>query len=308
MYVGFILYLSLLNKGSQESLELLKPIITALGTFVLLYNFLLTPHDHIERKVRIVLLTDKSRLVDFQTLIPLEKWHDLSGQSHISLLNNFALQEPDNPFNPRSQDNILQFIEWVTLSWMAQKYSSHWYVEENWFQGVSGGGGSIHAKKGAEKDPKITSIKELIPSNIFAEKYDVMTTRICLPKDMKHSFDKEKHILRLEDDYSKVEFRFFYSGGSKKGVSEFVKLIEHQRGPLSDEWFYHIEVDINVSFKMMRRWSVKTKQEKEWLSDFINQYDRAFSWETLMSVIDSKTLIGPLVAQNRPGSARVGQN
>lgn len=299
---GFIVYLVYINRGSEQSYMLIKPVLGGLGiALFFIFSYLFSPLPQLDNTTDILLLTQ-----DKANIVPIENWTVLrfgpqpsSGYFHIygenlGFKSNLS-KEKAGSVSMGGDSYFLELVEWSTLTWIAQNYPMHWQIERSWFSGISGGGGSISAAKDADKETIKIAIDSLLKNNRFAEEYKKRTKSplfIYLPKDTKMKYKKLINNFRsfiIENKHIYLELSFSYKGGGSLGATHLAEKIKEKAGT---GWSHHISVRFKMRPQRIRRWSPLTKKQGEWIRNLSAYYNESFSWYILRDKLEKVLLKG----------------
>jgi len=292
-----LFWVAFINRGSQQSLGLLKPIVG--GLIVALFFFLgafFSPLDNIKHKTHVSLLAKNSgEVVLYEKLTALYlPVHISNGYRTIydeALAYKHRLPEDQKKsLGIRDQEYFLELVECATFSWIAQNYPMHWQVVMEWHNDISGGGGHIERQDNAyEKTAKI-NVVNLLRHNRFIERKKEMY--IYLPLGTKHHYEKMGSLKRkiiLNNTNLSIEIYFEHVGGGEIGASKLAELISG-REP-GDKYIHNILVTFNVEINRWHRWSKLTEQQIKWIRDLIRFYDDSFSWNVIRDKIEKSLLL-----------------
>jgi len=286
-----------INRGSQQSLELLKPIIGGLGValfFLIGYFFSSIPEMKYKTHIMIVSY-DNGDVVSFENWLARYTPSGIfSGYRHIkNEALSFKHKLSKKEINSLRIDDLsyyLDLVEWSTFSWIASCYPNHWQIDREWANDLSGGGGFIGPKRNAYKKTEKINIIKLLKNNRFAKQKSMAKedTYIYLPQGTKAYYEKTARLYRsiiLENSHVIIKITFEHNGGGQVGAS---KLADFVRNGIKQEIYEHrILVSFDIKIKRWCRWSTLTEHQMKWAQELCGLYDENFSWDVLRNKLDN---------------------
>lgn len=299
-YILFFIWtlsLAILNYGSAENYDLLKPIIGGmlLSFFFVLSSFLtpvevkqfITPVSVLSRKD---VFTKEEHFIAF----PYLSIYDEPGYGYSEISSLAGLLQTKGIIIKPIEDRqyLTELIEFETVLWIASQYRQHWQVQREWFSGFSGGGGSSRIAPDADKEREVILITDLLKDNLYAVKGEEISfdKYLYLPKGTKAIYNRERHFVEFDNKQINIKIEFMNVGGSTLGVgvaADKLKLNMDEKtyGPI---WAGHFTVRFTVMPKRARHWSISTKKQLAWANELSTNYDKAFSFLTLKQLIEKK--------------------
>ncbi len=300
LYVLFFLWvlsLTILNYGSAENYELLKPI--AGGMFIALFFVVTSFFSPIETKQSTTPIAVLSRqdIVSKQeryTPFPHLSMYDepAYGYADISTLVGLCQTKGIEIKPVEGRQYITELIELETVLWIASQYRQHWQVQREWFSGFSGGGGNSRVAPDADKKIEQIRIADLLKENLYATKAKeiYVDQYIYLPKGTKATYDRERHSIEFDNAQTNLKIEFKNVGGSALGAGVAAEKLKAnlQEDVYGRVWAGHFIVNFKISPKRFRRWSPSTKKQLAWANELVANYDKAFSFSVLKQLINEK--------------------
>jgi len=291
--VAFIIMLTIawLNKGSEQSYNLLWPIIGGAVAAVFFFaKTFYTPLPTINQNVNILLLTSEKEIIPLSLKIAdkvLFKPSD--GYDHIC--SEFLSYKHNNKNLEKKDHNISYFdlIEWSTLTWISRQYPGHWQIQRNWFDGISGGGGSISRAVNAEKEVEEITIFNLLQENQFAKEFKRKhgdNIFLYLPSCTEAKYNKispEYSTLELLNRNIVIKITFEGVGGGVLGASALGEKISKK---VHSGYTKHFMINISVKPLRMRRFSMRTQTQIDWAKELMQFYYDSFSWDILKNNLE----------------------
>ncbi|UCH72271.1 MAG: hypothetical protein JSW62_01615 [Thermoplasmatales archaeon] len=286
-----LLIIALLNYGSAENYELLKPI--AGGMFISLFfvvSSLFSPIEAKQYTVPVAILSRKDQFVSFPHLSIYDE--PGYGYSNISTLVGLCRTREIEIVPIEGRQYLTELLELETLLWIASEYRQHWQVQREWFSGVSGGGGSSNVAPDADREKAQLSIAELLKDNLYAVKAEqiFIDKNIYLPKGTKATYDQELNFVEFENNHINMKIKFTNVGGSALGAGVVAEKLKAklQEDVYGSIWVGHFTVKFTITPKRLRRWSPATKKQLAWANELATNYDKAFSFSILKQIIEEK--------------------
>lgn len=278
-------WLILLNWKSSENYELFKPVIGGLlvACFLILTTFF-SPIEPIKYKTDIVVLTKNDVILGFPILskgFP----EPLNGYDKISTLIFELNQNKIKPTPKENHQYVLELIEYASMRWIGDNYPMHWQLDRSWIRGLSGGGGQILVKPGAETYPEEVELRELLKDNMYSASPSVSEPRfIFLPHGTKITY--KNHIITLDNNNIQIQIVFGKAQFMEKLGADLGGDLEKDYGPNLYAHYFTVEWTINT--KRPRRWSPRTKEQIEWAKEIGESYAKAFSFLALEQTLMEK--------------------
>ena len=296
----FTVWIAIVNRGSQYSYQVLKPILGGIGvSLLLLMTMLLSSPESYTRATDVLILANMSRQI-----LPLEElttpkyplniysgyqqfvsqgnkyWKSTQGQKENANL-------PENEFLQYKEltEYLLELAEWSTITWIAFAYPDHWQMEHEWFYAISPGVGKTSLKSTADpKDVIRFDICELFNENRFAnfsKNREPRHNRLLLPKGSFVEFkqlSETNHIFLIHTRYSTIKIDFRSDYGGMISMTDLAEAIKKKFGPA---WNQRITVSFSITPKRLYQWSKKSQIERQWIRELSKFYYDSFAWNHL---------------------------
>ena len=286
--VFIVLGALVLTKGSQQNLELIRPILGGIGVaWFFLIASLFSPLADVHYKTKIFLLArDKGEIIPFEYFTA--RYFPVANSSGCMHINGEALsfsnsvsKKEESSLNIVNSDYFLDLAEWATFTWIIKNYP-HWQAEREWSDGLSGGGGAIWVPDTAYKKTERIDLVSLLKENVFAEKKKEQGGQIyiCLPEGTKASYKRMHdlyHKVVFENDNIILEILFMHNGGGAVGASKLAEKIQQEARETLEG--HRISIVYNVRVKRVYRWSKLTAEQLAWVEVLYKLYNESFSWE-----------------------------
>lgn len=290
----FMVWIAIINKGSQQSYQLLKPILAgAAVSLFLLISILATPLHEYSKKIDVLILAKENGQV-----LPLENltlrkfssnpnslyWHGFPHDLDYWKINHKGNQKIED-----IDLYILDFVEWSTFTWISSLYPRHWQIERETFQAISAGSGLIGKKENAEKEVTSVFIVNILEGNRFTDFYKNTTqkdSKIYLPNNSKVIYEKVKdgfHKVHIKNKYVAIEISFIRGSGGMIHASDLAEKLLENFGP---SWNQQVKVIFKITPNKLRRWSPKTQQQIEWIKQLSVFYEENSSWNNLKKKLE----------------------
>lgn len=276
-----------INRDSDRTSAILIKAILAplLVAAALLATDILSPLPSVTAEIPVLILRDyQSRLVPvYQPLALAGSW---SGNEMPALFTTYwawlaknsppasdksgkAISVADNSTIVEQGGFFLDLFEASFWTWLANRYGLHWRVQRRWFQGISGGGGSLSPAPDAEQHPTILTAQEVarrISGNaLLRDPHPIALSAVSLPSGSKVTVDRigNRHHIRIASSRLELAITFELVGGGLLGATELAEKLK-SRFPDGPIWSDHIQVNFDCSFSYLYRWSPATTQQREW--------------------------------------------
>lgn len=292
-----IFSLTILNYGSAENYELLKPIAGGMliSLFFVVTSFLspveieqyTTPVAVLSRQD---ILTKQERFVSFPHLSAYDE--PGYGYSDISTFVGLCQAKGIEITPVKDRQYVTELLELESVLWIASQYRHHWQVQREWFSGFSGGGGSSRIALDADKEKAQFRIVELLRDNLYAIRAEQVYSDkyIYLPKGTKATYNRKLHFIEFDNNQINIRIKFTNVGGSALGAGNAAEKLKTnlQEDVYGHIWASYFTVNFTITPKRLRRWSPATKKQLTWANELATSYDKAFSFSTLKIIIDKK--------------------
>ncbi|MFA5337822.1 MAG: hypothetical protein WC330_05780 [Candidatus Omnitrophota bacterium] len=290
-----VISLTLLNYGSNENYELLKPI--AGGLLVSLFfviSSLFSPIEIKQYTIPIVILsrqdiaTKQERFLSFPYFAAFDD--PGYGYSDISSLAAQLGAKGVEIIPVKDRQYLTELLELESILWVASQYPTHWQVQREWFNGFSGGGGSMKIMPDADKEKVELGIADLLKSNLYVAKVkdDYFNRYIYLPKGMRATYNQKLHSIEFDNNRVNIKIRFTNVGGSTLGAGYLSQKLKAdlQEDAYGKIWVGHFTANFMITPKMLTRWSPDTKKQIAWANELATNYDKAFSFYIVKQLIE----------------------
>lgn len=291
MFISFIVYVYI-NRESEASLELFgKVLIAVMAAFIIIGFDILKPISNDSKRIKLLILKNKEGLNTQEISDRLGKVSSVfNGYQTINDISLFT-REKENFTIPKSEAEIetVDLVEMAFWCWLSKKYTDHWDINEIWFEGISGGGGSSQRNENAELNPtcvKIDKMKKLLNHNSrelnqgsFFEINLPSNTRI----DLVQYHDSFRRYL-ISNKYFKLNITISYIGNS--GVFGSIlgnKMLESlKKFSLDQDYFSNdIIIDLNCSYSLWYKGNPEFLKQKKWVNDLMNDLYKNFDWSEI---------------------------
>jgi len=271
-------YVAVMNRGSEYSYQVLKPILGGIGvSLLLLMTMLLSPLDGYTKAIDVLVVAKESgQIVPLEQLTMRKYGPNLySGYQHFvdqSAKYWRNTQDPEGWKTKLSPDELSQYLlelaEWSTMTWIASAYPLHWQMERESFRAISGETFSASVKSAANpRDAMKISICGVLPENRFAKSYrseKATPSHILIPSGSSvkfKAFSKRHHVVVIDTGHNLIEVGFVQGGGGMIHNSDLAEAVEKMFGPA---WNQHIKICFRVAPKRLYRWSRNTQNQQQW--------------------------------------------
>lgn len=291
----FTVWIAIINKGSQQSYQLLKPIFAgAAVSLFLLISILATPLHEFSKKIDVLILAKENGQV-----LPLENLTLRKFSLNLNSLYQSGFPPAELEYwkikdkgYQKIEDiglYILDFVEWTTFTWISSLYPDHWQIERETFQAISSGSGRIGKKENSEKEVKSAFIVNILEGNRFTDFFKNTPWKdfkIYLPNNSKVIYERINdgfHKVHIKNKYAKIEISFILGVGGMIGTSDLGEKLKAKFGP---SWNQQIKVIFEITPDKLHRWSPKTQQQIEWIKELSVFYEENSSWNNLKKKLE----------------------
>jgi hypothetical protein len=287
--MAFLFWIIWINRESELVTSVFfktiaAPIIVALA--ILVYELAAPLPDD---KARVEVMVVQSPGIG---LLPVGGLLLLSDSSHangyMKLQSIVAMCEANGKTNagallaaPNAVTDLLELAMW---DWLGERYPLHWDVNRAWFQGLSGGGGSISTKRDAEAHPRFLSSKEIrdyLSQNSFikAGLENSIPHHVCLPSGSRLERSNELGARKtvIETPYVIFSIQIQGVGGEQLGAGSLAEKIKAKYP--GSWWAGHYVVSFDCKYRRFYRWSPATAKQKAWVTEIIEAFKRDFDWQ-----------------------------
>lgn len=296
--VLFVAYFLIINRNSDTTVQTLSKILIGLfAIFVLIVFEIFSPLQSETKKVKLLIMTDgKGRTnVFFDELLKIGSEHGRGSQA-LHIVSLFA--PPKNKkeaIQNKMNSVLLDIIEMATLTWLANRQGHvHWDTINEYFEGISGGGGKIDISPNAEKDPlkiSIEEIKDLLKENFFQVPRGHLG-ELFLPSGSKITTERSGLIrtIKISNKYVdefKIEILLISSGGlTYASLGENIKK-QTLKDKSPDSWYTrHFLVNFSAKYNKLRRGSPETKIQRRWINGIMADYYNDFEWSLIKTDLE----------------------
>ncbi len=281
-----ISFIILLNGDNSATTQILLKVFGAIfiALFLILYGiFSFYPTDSKETKI-LILRNKQGELESFVSKLLLVNSKHIKGYQTINTVYIFSNKDKRKliPLEKSSLD----LIEMSLWGWLSKKYSIHWDTTNNYFQGISGGSGTIDKAEDSDKYSFNFSrdmIKKELEENIFIDNNQYIggikfppgtqvtteRTRFSRTLILKNDFINE---LRIEIEY------ISNSGLDYTLLGEAIK--KTLKNP--DSWFSNnFKISFKVEYNRWRKDAPKMKKIRKWVNEIMIDFYNDFHWELI---------------------------
>ena len=145
--VGLLGCFLIINRADERFNQIFSKILIALIAAIVLIGFeLLVRPKPIEKKIKVLTLRNKTytNLSEFSKLlskINSDYKNAYSIMSNNEIFSDNHVKKLGKDYDPESIG--LDNLEYSFWTWLGKKYMIHWDIEQDYFEGISGGGGNI---------------------------------------------------------------------------------------------------------------------------------------------------------------------
>jgi len=277
------------EKIAQIGVKIL--VVTIITAFILIIFEIFSPLPIDNKTVDVLILCNKEKIDVknfFDRLLKVGSPHR-KGYELLTAVDLFFPKNDKLEIDLEAQS--LDSLEMAFWLWLAKKYSIHWDVESEYFEGISGGSGSSGQSKDAEKNPVEFSpeeLQKLLHDNTYLVSKGQLW-KIMLPSGTSLSVierSKCRRGFRIKNDY--INFKIDIHKVGDSGLL-YTTLGENIRKTLSspDSWYSHnFKVKFECAYTKWFRGSLRTKKQKKWVNEIMNDFYNDFEWNLVKSDLE----------------------
>jgi hypothetical protein len=291
LLIGTLLVFLIINRADEKFNQILSKILIALIAAIVLIGFeLLIPPKPIEKKVKVLILCDKSN-TDISKLawklIKTNSKHK-NGYSLMGRVETFSSTQLENK-QTNFVDIGLDNLEYSFWAWLGERYSIHWDTEREYFEGISGGGGSIRRASDASEKTRAyeyQELKDLFKSNhLMPEKEGMFCHKVHFPQNTvieikKHSNSRREYLIKNKY-YNLTIAMYSIFSTELSGTSLGNKIISDSTNTWNKLYTRGFIVNMKCEFSRIRKGSPELIKQKKWVTEIMNGFEYDFSWENI---------------------------
>jgi hypothetical protein len=290
--IGLLSWFLIINRADDKFNQIFSKITIALIAAIVLIGFeLLVNPVPIERKIKILILRNKdyTNIKEFSNRL-MENSDFNNGysiMSDVEIYSSKYIQELGEKYDPEiiGLDNL----EYSFWTWLGKKYAFHWDVEQEYFEGIAGGGGNSKTSTGADKETKVIKYQELQfllnLNQLMSDHNNGRFNEIHFPKNTTIKIieeTKNKRAYKIENKYYKLSVEMYSIGTSGVAYTTLGKKIMESLGGTDEEWYCdQLIMNLRCSFSSFRKGSPNFLKQKGWILDVINGLEHDFEWNNL---------------------------
>lgn len=283
--VSFLSWILFINRGDDKFIEVFLQIILVVvaGVIILLFK-LFSPIENLNEKVHVLLLRDQylTYTREFSRRLLMD---DIKNNGYEIIMRVEAFSFDNIKKTEENGGSIgMDVMEYAFFVWLGESYLLHWDNERIYFDGISGGGGQIFAKKDADKKVstlKYEQLREKLTSNQIMPLKNGLFSNISYPKEtdfvvLRH--DKIAREYSFKNSY--INFKISIRKASQ-GILSSTKLAESILKTLPSENKWQTEefvISFECTYSKLRRGNPSLIKQKKWVEEIVNGVKKDFDW------------------------------
>ncbi len=290
--IGLLSWFLIINRADERFNQIFSKILIALIAAIVLIGFeLLVRPKPVEKKIKVLTLRNKdyTNMSEFSNRLLKINSDYKNGYSIMSDIEIFSSKHVESIGEDYDAESIgLDNLEYSFWTWLGKKYMIHWDIEQDYFEGISGGGGNTSIAQNADKQTrklKYKELKDLLISNQlmpeehgrFFEIHFPKNTSIDVIEDSKH---RREYIIK--NKYYSLTVTIYSIGGSGLTYTNLGEKIKAGLSGNKDEWYSdRLILSMKCNFSSFRKGSPELIKQKNWIIDIMNGIEHDFDWSNL---------------------------
>jgi len=290
--IGLLSLFLILNRADEKFNQIFSKILIALIAAIVLIGLeLLVNPKPIEKKIKILTLRNKDYTIlsEFSKKLLKANSDFKNGYLIMSDIETFSSQHIQNLGNKYDPETIsLDNLEYSFWTWLGKRYMIHWDIDQDYFEGISGGGGNISINRGADKETENVSyleLKNLLKSNQLMPFEHGRFFNIQFPKNTKIKIieeTKHRRAYEIKNNYFKLNVEMYSIGTSGLTYTTLgEKIIESLKAVDNELYSDRLIMNLKCSFSSIRKGSPNLIKQKDWILDIVNGLEHDFEWNNI---------------------------
>ncbi len=282
-------WLLFVNREDDKIIETFVQVLVGLIAAIIIIGFrIYSPLEASNAKIKVLVIRDKSRTYNGELSLHLEKINS-DYKKGYSILSSIETFDCDN-FNRKKFNNEtvgFDIIEYALWTWLGERYPTHWDLEWNYFNGISGGGGSAQSSEGADKKTKkytYAAIREILVENQIMQKEHGRFYEINFPDKTQIEIKERKSnrgIYVISNIYFTLNIKIFKVGQSGLTWTSLGEKLKEEIPVKTDLYTENYIIEFNCTYNKLRRGSPSLIKQKKWIEETINGLSNDFEWTTI---------------------------
>lgn len=290
--IGLLSWFLIINRADDKFNQIFSKVLIALVAAIVLIGFeLLLKPKPIEKKVKVLTLRNKTytNLTEFSNRLLKINSDFKNGYSIMSTVELFSINNINKLGNKYKPDQIsLDNLEYSFWTWLGKKYTIHWDIEQDYFEGISGGGGNTSAVQDADKETKILKyeeLKSLLSSNQLINDIHGGFFKINFPKGSHIEIIEDtenRRAYKIHNKYYKLYIEMYSIGTSGLTYTTLGEKIKKTLKASDNEWYSdRLILKMKCEFSSFRKGSPQLIKQKNWIIDIMEGIEHDFDWEKI---------------------------
>jgi len=288
--IGFLSWFLYINRADAKYNQIFAKILIALIAAIVLIGFeLFIPPNSVERKIKVLTLRNKryTNISEFSNKLL---------RTNSDFKNGYGLMSRIEIFSSKHLENVeydaesvgLDNLEYSFWAWLGERYSLHWDIKRDFFEGISGGGGNTSKANNADKETKVYTYQEirnlLIANQLLPDEHGLFF-KVHFPKNTIiqikiHSKHRREYLIK--NKYYTFTITMYSIGTSGLTYTNLGEKIKEALNDKNNEWYSdRFIVNMKCKFSTLRKGSPELKKQKQWIIDIVNEYEHDFEWNNL---------------------------
>jgi hypothetical protein len=205
--------------------------------------------------------------------------------SNIEIFHVAKIQETRDSLIPEQIG--LDLLEYSFWTWLGKRYSCHWDIEQDYFEGISGGGGRILTAFDADKETEVfkyNDLKEILSLNQLLPEGHGQFIRIHFPKNTTIEVIQgtKRRVYKIGNKYFRLRIDIYYIGSSGLTYTSLGEKIKKSLRANENEWYSdNFFIKMKCDFSSFRKGSPHLKDQRDWIIDIMDGIEHDFDWSNL---------------------------
>jgi hypothetical protein len=290
--VGLLGWFLIINRADDRFNQIFSKILIALVAAIVLIGFeLLIKPKPVESKVKVLTLRNKdyTNIREFSNRLHKINSEYKNGYSLMSNTEIFNANEIKKLGDNYNSDQIgLDNLEFSFWAWLGNKYMIHWDIEQDYFEGISGGGGNTSAAENADKETmilKYSDLKTMLISNQFIPEGHGQFFEIHFPKSTKIKViedTKNRRSYKISNKYYNLIIEMYSIGNSGLTYTTLGENIKEALKATNTDWYSdRLIIKMKCDFSSFYKGSPHLIKQKQWIIDIMDGIAHDFDWDNI---------------------------
>lgn len=289
---GLLATFLIINHADDKINQIFSKILIALLAAIVLIGLeLLVKPPPIERKIKVLNLrySDNTNMREFYNKLVKINSEFKNGyrlMSNTEVFNQENIKQLGDKYNPKQIG--LDNLEYSIWTWLSEKYMIHWDIEQDYFEGISGGGTNTTISSNAEKKTmklEYEALKKKLHSNQFLQVGCGQISSINFPENTSINVVEDSKTRRnyvIKNKYYQLSIEIYSIGTSGLTYTRLGENIKSSLKFLNKKWYSdRLIVKMKCEFSSFYKGSPKQKKQKKWISEIMDGLEHDFEWSNI---------------------------